>query len=271
MLLWSLVALAIVASPIFLTACACRSFLYHPTDASPGALAVGGWQAVRLKMTEKVTVSGLVRPPRTESAWWILFFSGNATSLLGSQEVLERMDDGDGHGLAVFAYRGYDGSDGTPTQNGLLHDADRIVQHLLHDRGVAPERLVIVGQSLGSGIAAHAAATLGKQDTPPGGLALLSPYTSMARVFDDHIPIVPVGWVVPDPYRTDALVEHLRAPIVLVHGDADPTIDVGHGRKLAEALGGRARYVELPNVGHDVWAHPRTVEAVRQLLGEVSP
>ncbi|MDF1564799.1 MAG: alpha/beta hydrolase fold domain-containing protein [Deltaproteobacteria bacterium] len=264
------VTLLVTLGPALLVACACRSFLYHPTRADPAALAVGAWQAAELPVAEGIVLRGLVRPPRAaadEAPRWILFFGGNAMSLLSNRTVLQELAPEPGIGLATFAYRGYDGSGGRPKEEHLLADAETLAAHLEAEHGVRPDRLVILGQSLGTGVAIHLAAALARKGSPPAGLGLLSPYTSMSRVFDDHVPVIPVGWAVTDSYRSERLAPELTPPIVIVHGDRDEVIPVYHARRLAEALGERVRYHELPGRHHnDLWDDPGTLEALRGLL-----
>ncbi len=272
----ALVVLLGALGPIFLVACACRAFLYYPTSATPSALAVGRWKAVQLPVSPastEIELQGLVSAPEPaegeaeEAATWILFFGGNAMSLFDARTVLEQLAPERSVGLAAFAYRGYDGSGGRPTEAKLTSDAEAIATHLKSTYGVAPDHLVLVGQSLGTGIAANLAARLARSGHPPKGLGLISPYTSIARVFDDHVPIVPVGWAVSDSYRTDRLLPDLAPPIVIVHGTADEVIPIRHGRRLAERLGDRVQLVELPGLHHnDLWDDPRTLEALRTLL-----
>jgi uncharacterized protein len=268
--------LALTAAPLVIAALISRSFIFHPTALSPervaGLAEVPGWQVARVQTAPAITVVGLVRPPAEPGRPWILFFGGNAMDLSAGQLVLDRIDGGDGHGLAVFAYRGYDGSGGKPTEPGLLHDAEAVAAWLEAEHGATPRDLVVVGQSLGSGVAAHLAAARGRDGRPVRGLALLSPYTDMGRVFDDHVPLFPVRGIIRDRFSTEALVDDLTGPVVIVHGAADDLIRPHHAQALAGALGRRARLLMLRHAGHnDLWEDARTVAAVRTLLPESRP
>ena len=96
-------------------------------------------------------------------------------------------------------------------------------------------------------------------------------YTSIAQVFDDHVPLVPVGWLVSDPYRTETLVADLSGPVLIVHGSEDEVIGVEHGRALAALLGPRAQLVVLNGRHHnDLWEERRTVVTVRGLVESLS-
>lgn len=270
-----LIALVVaVVLPIVLAAACGRALLYHPTQLGETeramATSMPGWQEERVRAGEEIELVGLSRPAPDPSAPWLLFYGGNAMGLVAGQHILSLIAGDAPWGLAVFAYRGYDGSGGRPTEESLHADALAHVAHLAERHAVGTNRLVVIGQSLGTGVAARLAATLAERGSPPAALVLLSPYTSMAQVFDDQVPLVPVGWVAPDPYRTDRLVGDIDSPVLIIHGSADGLIRVEHGRRLAQAFGDRASYLELEGRHHnDLWDDPRTAVAIREMVGRV--
>jgi pimeloyl-ACP methyl ester carboxylesterase len=96
---------------------------------------------------------------------------------------------------AFLEYRGYGGSDGTPTESGLHQDADAALDWL-EMRGIAPARVAVVGESLGTGVAVRLAA-----DRPVGALVLGAPFTSAADVAARAWPWLPVRLLMRDTYR----------------------------------------------------------------------
>lgn len=262
--LCSLLCLLVLAS-------GCRSLIYHPTQESDAAVrrlaARPGWQLDRFEVAPRVWLVGLTRAARAADRPWLVFFGGNAMELATSQEILLRIADAHDLGLAVWAYRGYDGSDGEPKEEHLTADARRQIERLARIFDVDVSRVVLIGQSLGTGIAAHLAAQLALEDRPPAALVLVSPYTSMAQVLDDHVPLFPIGWAVADPYRTCDLIDHVRGPVLIVHGDADTLIAPAHAQKLAQRLGSRATLILLEGRGHnDLWSDPAAAAAIRSFV-----
>src|SRR5258705_5806470 len=96
-----------------------------------------------------------------------------------------------GAGVFVLDYRGYGGSGGSPTEEGLYRDAEA-AEAWLTARGVAP--LVYVGESLGSGVAVELALR-----RPPAALILQSPLTSAVDVGEAAYPLLPVRLFLRDP------------------------------------------------------------------------
>jgi len=267
MVTFAIVLAFLVVIPMVLTAMFGRSFLYHPTHTPPALLAQPGWELTRLQVAPGIEIVTTRRPTGNPAAPWLIFFGGNAMGLDAAHAVLELCRGGAPWGLAAAAYRGYDGSDGSASQKAIFADAEAFVAHL----GVNPSSLVLIGQSLGSGVAAHVAAVLNRAGTPARGLVLLSPYTSIARIFDEQVPVVPVGWLAPDPYRTIGLADALPAPILIIHGTADSLIPFTHGQKLAKILGDKAELLALTGREHnDLWEDEKTVLAIRRLVSDAT-
>ena len=91
----------------------------------------------------------------------------------------------DGIGLVALSYRGYAGSSGQPSEQGLLQDA--AAAYAFTAAQYTPDRIVLWGFSLGTGAAVAVAA-----EQPVGRLILEAPYTSMADVAARHFPVLPV-------------------------------------------------------------------------------
>lgn len=258
---------AICVGLLLLTTPACwRGLVYHPTGMTATDVAeltkVSGWQQTTLEA--EVPLVGLLRRPARSDAPWVLYFSGNAMSLATSQSVLRQFAMHD-WGLAVFAYRGYDGSGGTPTQAALITDAQAVAKHLFQHEKVAPDHLFIMGQSLGSGVGTLLAGELTAQHQGPAGLVLVSAYTSMAQVFSDHVPLS--GYTLVDPYDTETALLGTTCPVLLIHGQDDTQIRVQHSQAKAQLLGPRGKLLAVPHRGHnDVWLDPNTVRAVESFI-----
>lgn len=245
-----------------------RRLLYartHLDDAALAALAAKpGWQSAKLAHGD-AELNGLVRAPSSSRSPWILYFGGNATSLAGSVWVLDHLRGEEDVGLAVFAYRGYDGSDGRPTQRRLIADGVAAVKEL-ETLGMDPSRLVIVGQSLGSGVATQVAASLQEKGKALGGLVLVSPFLSVPKVAREHVPCA-ASCLFPDRWKTIRRAPELRLPALVLHGTKDTIIPVEHGEAVASAIPG-ASFVPIAGRDHnDLWT-PEALDDVRAFVLE---
>jgi uncharacterized protein len=133
-----------------------------------------------------------------------LYFHGNGGSLRWRDERF-RAVIADGSGLVALSYRGYGGSSGRPTETGLVEDAAAAYAFAVAQ--YPAERIVLWGESLGSGLALATAA-----EKPVGGVVLEAPFTSAADVGAQHYWFVPVRYA-----RRRSLPLHGH-PIAAAHG-----------------------------------------------------
>jgi fermentation-respiration switch protein FrsA (DUF1100 family) len=221
-----------------------RSVLFAGSGVPfPAAEALG--EAVRLLdyvAADGTRLRGAWTTPGREDGPVVLFFHGNAESAaqnLGFAASLARL------GVSSFLaeYRGYGGLAGTPTETNLYADA-LAAREVLRARGVGNDRLVIVGRSLGTGVAVELAARERCRL-----LVLVSPYTSITAMGRFVVgPLAPM--LVPDPFDSLSKASRLAQPVVVLHGTSDDVIPFAMGETLARAIPG-ARFVPLEGRGHN--------------------
>ena len=209
---------------------------------------------------------GLVRPPQDPNARWVIFFGGNGSRLDFNWAVLDRTFRDEPVGLATFAYRGYDGSDGRPREEDLREDGVRVTRHLAKQHAMKPDRVVLMGHSLGTGVATWVAAKLSYDGLPPAGLILAAPYRSIPRVARDHTPWCTPTCLIAERFNSKRIAPHVRAPALLLHGTDDEVISVEHSRELVTRFE-RGELVELPGRDHmSLFDDPRFLSEVRTFV-----
>jgi len=202
-----------------------------------------GFTEWNVEVEPGLTLRGLKRAPVGGDGQWILFLHGNdATQLETGASVLTRLGADPAVGLATFAYRGFDGSPGSPSHDALYADATAAVKAL----GVAPAKLRLVAYSMGAPLAIAVAADLSRAGTPPASLTLLAGASELAMLHD-------VPWVKltrGDIFTVGPELDDVKCPVTLFHGLDDSTLPIEQGRSLAQRLGARGKLVELPGVTH---------------------
>src|SRR5207248_5831521 len=103
-----------------------------------------------------------------------------------------------------LSYRGYAGSSGRPSEQGLLRDA--AAAYAFATARYSADSIVGRGFSLGTGVAVALAS-----EQPVGKLILEAPYTSPADVAASAFPIFPVRLVMKDPFHSDQRIARVRA------------------------------------------------------------
>jgi pimeloyl-ACP methyl ester carboxylesterase len=149
-----------------------------------------------------------------------------------------------GLGVVLPEYRGYGMvSDASPSEEGLYADAEAVLDNL-NARGVASDRIVLCGMSLGTGVAAEMA-----RRGRAAALILLAPFTSLPDVVTDVVPMLPARLLMPDRFDTLGKSPGIHVPTLVVHGAADEVVPEWMGREIAQTISG-ARFMSVPGAHH---------------------
>jgi pimeloyl-ACP methyl ester carboxylesterase len=196
-----------------------------------------------------------------------LVFCGNAGNaldrlgyVLGLQDpaVARRWE------VLILEYPGYGSRPGEPSEASLVA-AGLEALDLLEGEGRLPT--VLVGESLGSGVAALCAA---RRPDRVQGLFLLTPLNRMRDVAAAHYPFLP-PILVKDRFEAADALQAWRGPLALMVAERDEVIPARLGRKLFEGYAGPKRLWTAPGAGHNDWdggpANPLWREASAFLAG----
>ncbi|TYO63267.1 alpha/beta hydrolase [Bradyrhizobium hipponense] len=188
----------------------------------------------------------------------VLYFHGNGDSLAGLVGRFKAIT-ADGTGLVALSYRGYAGSSGAPSEQGLLLDA--AAAYAFTSARYAPERINVWGFSLGSGVAVAAAS-----EHPVGKLILEAPYTSAVDVAASLYRFVPVRLLMRDPFRSDERVARVTVPLLVMHGTDDLVISIVFGERLFALAHEPKQFVRFAGGGHDNLDSFGAIETARHFI-----
>jgi fermentation-respiration switch protein FrsA (DUF1100 family) len=198
--------------------------------------------------------------PARENKPVIIFFHGNGDILAWRVPWFREMIAA-GAGLVAVSFRGYAGSSGSPTESGLLQDAEAAYAFAMQH--YPPERIVVWGFSLGTGPAVALAA-----NRRIGKLILEAPYTSIADVAAAAFPFVPVRWFMRDTFHSDQWILNVTAPVLIMHGEQDHTIPIRFGERLYELARQPKQMVRFPEGGHDDLDNFGAMDVARAFLAK---
>jgi hypothetical protein len=255
---WKLVWLAVGAyGALVLTLALAQGALIFPRAMVAAGPALPMAQGVQVQTPEGATLQGLRIAGTDPRAPVILGFGGNATDAAVTALFLHQIAPA--HPVVVYHYRGYGPSTGHPSARALIADAG-----LIFDSLDAPQGVIAVGFSIGSGIAAHLAAA-----RPLRGLVLVTPFDSLASVAQDTLPFVPVRLFFRHPVET---LDALRAGTTPTHifiATRDEVIPPARARALLDGLDQAGRGVTTHRIeaGHnDIYNSPAFQRALRAAL-----
>jgi len=228
--------LLIVGVALYLAVCAAmfvlqRRLQYVP-DASPlpapAAVGLPGAVAEGLTTQDGERLVTWWVAPSDASQPVFLYLPGNGANLVNRARRFERLT-AQGAGLLAVSWRGYGGSSGSPSEAGLMADAGAAYARLA--QRVAPQRIVIYGESLGTTVSVMLAAQV-----PAAALVLDSSFGSALAVAGSAYPWLPVRWLLRDPLRADLAAPRVNVPVLQVHCRDDPVIALQFSLRLNELL-----------------------------------
>lgn len=173
----------------------------------------------------------------------LLYFHGTNGSLETRRDRIHRMTRR-GYGVFMPSYRGYSGSTGKPQQGWLTADSIGAYDYLL-SLGVSADKIVIYGESLGTGIATPVAVA---RDC--AALVLEAPFTSIVDVAEKRFPFFPVRGFLQERFESINVIDRVKAPLLIVHGVKDTVIPVEFGRAMYDAANSPKEMIEFAEAGH---------------------
>lgn len=191
-----------------------------------------------------------VIPPADSAAalgYWVLVCHGNAGNIsLPLRQEWSRALVAQGVGVVSFDYRGYGASeDGPLDEEGLYRDARAVYDWMVRDRGIAPQRVIIYGHSLGSGVATRLAANV-----EAAGLILEGAFTSVPDVGASRYPWLPVRLLAAERFASVERIDSIAMPKLVMHANDDRVIPFEFGQRLFEAAPAPKEFVAMTG-GHD--------------------
>jgi len=188
----------------------------------------------------------------------VLYFHGNGDFLAGFFHRFRPLIS-DGTGIVAVSYRGYAGSSGQPSEQGLLQDA--AAAYAFTAARYAPDRIVVWGFSLGTGVAVALAA-----EQPVSRLILEAAYTSIADVAAPAFWFAPVRLLLRDQFRSAERIARVRVPLLMMHGDRDPAIPIALGERLFAMAHEPKKFVRFAGGGHNDLDNFGAVDAARRFI-----
>jgi len=218
-------------------------YVYYPdrhVDMTPDMLGMA-FEDIKLKAEDGETIGAWFVPAPAEKnmGLTVLFSHGNAGDIgdrVGSVKTFHDM----GMSVLIYDYRGYGTSSGRPTEVGTYLDVMAAWRHLVDDRQVPKERIVLFGRSLGGSVAAWLAVR-----EEPAALVIESAFTSAKDMASRLFPYLPIRLLCRFKYNTVAAVKDVKCPVLVAHGRQDTTIPFKHGERIYEAANQPKLFVEM--------------------------
>ncbi len=196
----------------------------------------------------------------------VLYLHGNAGTIEGRGFKIRPFLDS-GYGVLLLEYRGYGGNGGRPSERGLVSDGLEAMATLA-EWGISADRVVLYGESLGTGVATAMATALNHEGKAAKAVILEAPFTSVADLASGRYPILPSRMLIKDPFDSLSRIAEIGAPLLILHGLGDHTVPYEHSERLYRRASEPKTLALLEGAGHtDVHDHGAMDEISRFLGG----
>ncbi len=260
-MLWLVTACAItLAAPAMFQ----DRLLYFPAQANVANMVSPGLVA----WPSEGDFRGLVAEPASPARGTAIVFHGNAGHA-GHRDYYAAALNRLGLRVILAEYPGYGPRNGAVGERSLVEDAEQTIA--LAHRLYGPP-LLLVGESLGAGVAAAAGA---RQRDHVAALMLITPWDTLEHVAAYHYPWLPVSWMLRDRYDSAAHLASVGRPVLVAVAERDRIVPARFGAALHDALRGPKRLEVVRESDHNNWI--RYVDdawwrgAIEFLVGKPAP
>lgn len=151
------------------------------------------------KITQVKSVQGVIEQhpvfrllKEDPEARLVIYFHGNTGTVAQDRRTEEYRMYSSGASDKIFVltfdYRGFGKSTGSPSEQGLINDAEAVVEWARETAGITPDRIVLLGHSLGTAVAtgiSHYYANL-PSSIEFAGLVLCASFTNTGSAFASY-------------------------------------------------------------------------------------
>lgn len=207
-------------------------------------------------------VHGWWLPPRSPELGAVLYCHGNGGNVAACASIMTRMhDELGGMGVLVFDYPGYGKSEGSPNESSCINAVNAMWILLAKELKVNPQRVVLMGESLGGGVAADLASRSG-----PRALVLARTYSTLPAIAKDRFPFLPTQWLMRNRFDSTSKLGRLPIPVMIAHGTEDTNIRPYHAKQLYAAAKEPKTLYWMEGTGHNEALPESFYAALREFL-----
>jgi len=245
-----------------------KRFVFNPTHADgPAAEPADTHEItpVRLALAHNKAIKGWFLRPRQGKAPYpsIIYYGGRSEEVSWLQGAVKWFPN---HAVLALNYRGYGESEGDPSEEGLFEDGLAQFDWLAAQSGVDPKAIVLVGRSLGTGVASYVAA-----NRPAERVVLITPYDSLLAVARRRFWLTPLSLILRHKFKSVDYAKINMQPCLALLAEHDDVVPEEHTHRLMASWAGAKKLVRIPSTTHlDIPYQAATLTAVATWLGYAS-
>ena len=189
----------------------------------------------------------------------IIYYGGSAEEVSGRVSELALIKNCTS---LVLNYRGYGKSEGSPTEKALFDDALKVFDKITAQLNIPPEKVILLGWSLGTGVAVHVASRRNVSK-----VILTTPFDSIINVFKKYVPILPLRLLIRHPFDSVFIADKIKAPVLMFLAENDKTIPFQSSINLANHITAPLNIITIKDAGHnDIHCYGQYYSAINDFI-----
>lgn len=220
-------------------------YSFHPDrhDVPDAKQLPAGVEEVFLPTSDGETLQSywLARPA---SSRVLIYFHGNAGNISHRIPDLRILADMGVNVLGV-GYRGYGKSSGKPSEQGIYLDGEAALAYVSRAHGFTPERVILLGRSIGSTVAVEVA-----RHHDLAALILVTPMTT-GRAMGKYHGFGMLAALAGDAFDNLGKIVDIRCPLLIVHGTRDKIVPYTMGEQLYALAPWPKHFTAVEGAGHN--------------------
>lgn len=199
-------------------------------------------EEVIIETADKSKLHGWLSKLNNTKSPLVIYFGGNAEEV----SYLVKDQKFKGYSILTMNYRGFGLSEGKPSEKSFFSDALEIYDYALKRPDIDKNNIVIMGRSLGTGVATYLASERNCK-----AVILTSPYDSINSVAQEQMPFLPIELISKNKFNSMALAPKIKYPLLALLAKKDTTIPNWHSKKLIASWAGKNQYAIFDKEDHD--------------------
>ncbi len=243
----TLLIMLLLISAVVLSGCdaVVNYFAFHPDNVNvlPAEQLPDGVEEFSVTTSDQVTIRALYLP-LAGSDKVLIYFHGNAGNIYHRIPDLIQLRKA-GVNVVGVSYRGYGNSEGAPSEAGVYQDGVAVYRYVTEKLGFPAKNVIVMGRSIGTAVALYLA-----QYNEIGGLILVTPLTS-GKATAEASGLGFMSSIAGNSFDNLARVEHVKVPLLVIHGTEDRIIPFSMGREIYGSARTRKQFVKIEGAGHN--------------------
>ena len=247
-LLKFLKVIGIVVAILYVSICTLLYFnqddlLFHPQPTSKQELAeilksYPNFDTLTFVMKDSNRTCGYIsKDTIQEKLPLVLYFGGNAEEVSHLAEYKKYFPNSV---MVMMNYRSFGLSQGTISEKTMFADALEVYDELINNPQVDPNKIIVIGRSIGTGVATYLSSQRKTTAT-----VLITPYENMIDVAFEKYPFVPISLLIKHRFESDKYAPTITSPMLALISSNDQVIPKHHAYKLKEAWKGKTEVLEV--------------------------